>query len=607
MTHRDCVLDVVMRSSDSPPVLNVTSSLQGRRWHERCDDTAKLEALRIAQLHGIDERLARVLAGRGIVAEDLPHFLDPKLRDTLVDPFSFTDMQLAANRLADAVERGEKIAIFGDYDVDGACSAALLAEGLRMVGTTEIKVHIPDRIVEGYGPNIPAIRALRADGATLLVTVDCGTSGHAALEEAAKIGLDVVVLDHHQAPETLPHACAIVNPNRLDDLSGQGHLCAAGVVFVTLVALYRTLKSRGKLNQEPDLMRHLDLVALATVADVVPLKGVNRAFVRQGLTIVRARSRLGMRALMDIAGLKEPAQSWHLGFMVAPRINAGGRIGNAGLGAQLLLSNDEQEVSRIVQELDMLNRERQVIEQAAILEADAQAIHQLSVDEQIPVIVLAHSGWHPGVLGLISSRLKEKYNRPVFSISLEADGSGHGSGRSISGVDLGTAVRKAVDEGVLASGGGHAMAAGISLNANGLARFSAFMRHAIEADVREARLYAGQAIDVVSTAKGLSTSMFEDFERAGPYGSHMSEPIFALANQIVEDVRIVGQSHVRLRLKGEDCGITNAISFRSSETVFGQALLAHYGKRMHVAGTLSLDQWSSSPRVQMRLVDAALA
>ncbi len=604
--HNKNVLHIYpMTLLDSRPVLNVASSLTGRRWHERCDESARLEALRITQLHGLDERLARVLAGRGVHAEELPSFLDPKLRDTLPDPMTFTQMSQAADRLADAVMRNEHVAVFGDYDVDGACSAALMTEGLRMVGVENVRIHIPDRITEGYGPNIPAIRALREAGADLLVSVDCGTSGHVPFEEAKRLGLDVVVLDHHQASETLPNVSALVNPNRLDDLSGQGHLCAAGVVFVTLVALYRTLKARGALRHEPDLMRHLDLVALATVADVVPLKGVNRAFVRQGIAIIRSRSRPGMRALMDIAGLKEPAQPWHLGFMVAPRINAGGRIGNAGLGARLLLSQDEAEVAQIAQELDQLNRERQVIEQAALLDAEAQAIQQLDQDPDRAVIVLAHENWHPGILGLISSRLKEKYNRPVFSISLEEDGGGHGSGRSISGVDLGSAVRAAVEADVLTNGGGHAMAAGITVKPHGVRPFADFMTAYIRDAVGAARLYAGLAIDSVSTSQGLSVSLLEELDKAGPYGANMPEPVFAIADQLVDDVRIVGMQHVKLRLRGGDGGIFNAMIFRAADTLFGQELLRRQGTRLHVAGTLSVDHWGNIPRVQMRLMDAA--
>jgi single-stranded-DNA-specific exonuclease len=595
-------------SSTAPCVLNVNQSFSGRRWQWRCAPTQEAEALRIAQHHGVDERLSRVLAGRGVSSEDLPAFLDPKLRDCLPDPSTFTDMEKAATRLGKAVLDNERVAIFGDYDVDGASSAALLAEGLKRLGVTDVRIHIPDRVAEGYGPNIPAIQALHKAGAQLLVTVDCGTSGHAPLSEAKRLGMDVVVLDHHQAPETLPDVCALVNPNRLDDISRQGHLCAAGVVFVTLVALYRHVRDVQKRAHLPDLLDLLDLVALATIADVVPLKGLNRAFVRQGMRLIRARSRVGIRALMDIAGLKEPAQPWHLGFMIAPRINAGGRIGEAGLGAKLLLTNDDHEAQNIAIELDRLNRERQVIEQVAMIQAEEQvAIHLQSMPE-CALLVLADTRWHPGVLGLIASRMKEKYSRPVFAIGLDEHSGGHGSGRSIAGVDLGKVVRAAVDKGILNAGGGHAMAAGITLPSHGREAFFTFMESQIKSDVEIARQNTALKIDSLSAISGLTSELVMELEKAGPFGSEMPEPVFALADVRIEDVRVVGQNHVKLRVQSPDRSSLNGILFRAVDTPLGDALLKATGQRIHVAGTLSLESWGSgSPRVQMRIMDAAFA
>ena len=440
------------------PFLGVTNSALGRTWVERCDAAQSTIALAIAQTHGLPDVLSRVLAGRGVGIHDTEGFLNPRLRDLMPDPHVLTDMEAAASRLADAVARNEKVAIFGDYDVDGACSAALLAEYLRACGL-DYAIHIPDRITEGYGPNVDAIRALKEQGADILVTVDCGTASIEPLAEARRLGLDPIVLDHHQAPERLPEALAIVNPNRQDDLSGLGHLCAAGVVFLFLVALNRALRSRGFFQGrlEPDLMASLDLVALATVADVVPLTGLNRAFVRQGLAIMKSRRRVGLAALLDSAGLAGAPESWHLGYLVGPRINAGGRIGDAALGSRLLLTEDPVQAAKLAAELDRLNRERQAIEVVAVAEAEAQAMFALENVPDRPVLMTASAEWHPGVVGLISARMKERFRRPAFAFTLNPDGTATGSGRSVPGVDLGFAVRAAVEAGLAIKGGGHTL------------------------------------------------------------------------------------------------------------------------------------------------------
>jgi single-stranded-DNA-specific exonuclease len=460
----------------SRPFLGIARSVLGRTWVERCDAAQGTIALAIAQIHGLPDVLSRVLAGRGVEIADVEGFLSPRLRDLMPDPHIITGMEVAANRLADAVLAREKVAIFGDYDVDGACSAALMAEYLSACGLDYL-IHIPDRITEGYGPNVEAIRSLKEQGAGLLVTVDCGTASIAPLAEARSLGLDAVVLDHHQAPEQLPEAVAIVNPNRLDDLSGLGHLCAAGVVFLTLVALNRTLRGRGFFRDrpEPDLLRSIDLVALATVADVVPLVGLNRAFVRQGLIVMRSRGRPGLAALLDVAGLAGAPECWHLGFLVGPRINAGGRIGDAALGARLLLTEDPIEAAKLAGELDLLNRERQAIEVEAVAEAEAQAHFALETAPDLPILMTSSAEWHPGVVGLIAARTKERFRRPSFAFTLNADGTATGSGRSVVGVDLGSAVRAAVDSGVALKGGGHVMAAGATVSADKLPEFQAFI------------------------------------------------------------------------------------------------------------------------------------
>ncbi len=589
------------------PFLGVTHSALGRTWTERCDAARSSIALAIAQTHGVPDVLARVLAGRGVSVQDTEGFLTPRLRDLMPDPDRLTDMQPAAARLADAVERGETVAIFGDYDVDGACSAALLAEYLQACGIRHV-IHIPDRITEGYGPNVQAIRNLKEQGARLLVTVDCGTASHEPLAEARRIGLDAVVLDHHQAPEQLPEALAIVNPNRQDDLSGLGHLCAAGVVFLTLVALNRVLRGRGFWDGKtvPDLMASLDLVALATVADVVPLVGLNRAFVRQGLAVMRSRGRVGLAALLDAAGLTGAPECWHLGYLVGPRINAGGRIGDAALGSKLLLTRDVVAAAKLAAELDALNRERQAIEQLAVQDAEAQALQALETVPGTPVIVTASVDWHPGIVGLIAARLKERFRRPAFAFTLNPDGTATGSGRSVPGVDLGRVVRAAVDAGLAVKGGGHVMAAGVTIRASDLERFIAFGAERLTESVSEAQALDSLAIDATLTAAGAQASIVAALDRAGPFGAGQPEPVFVFPGHRVVETREVGSGgHVRVKLRSPDGSLIGGVAFRAANQPLGEALSRGYGNTLHVAGTLSVDRWGGQERVEIRIVDVA--
>jgi single-stranded-DNA-specific exonuclease len=589
------------------PILGVTGSVLGRPWLDRCPPERAPIATAIAQTHGVPDVLARVLATRGVGVHEVPGFLAPKLRDLMPDPHRLRDMQAAAERLAEAVVARETVAVFGDYDVDGACSAALLGEYLRAAGTTPFLVHIPDRLTEGYGPNVEAIRALGERGAKLLVTVDCGSTSHEPLAEAARLGLDTIVLDHHQAPEALPGAHAVVNPNRQDDLSGLGHLCAAGVVFLTLVALNRELRVRGFWagRSEPDLLASLDLVALATVADVVPLQGLNRAFVRQGLKIMRARARLGLAALLDAAGLAQAPECWHLGFLVGPRINAGGRIGDAALGSRLLLTSDPIEAGRIAAELERLNRERQEIEKAAVEEACAQAEHFLAADPDAPVVVTTATAWHPGIVGLVAARLKERFGRPAFALATNGDGNLVGSARSIPGADLGRAVRAAVEIGIALKGGGHAMAAGVTLRPSELERFTAFVSARLAESVSQAFIGDALLVDAALTAGGAQPELVAAIERAGPFGAGQPEPVFAFANHRVVDVRGVGNGHVRMRLKSRDGAVLNAVAFRAAAQPLGRAMMAAHGTDAHVAGTLCLDRWGGGERVELRVCDMA--
>lgn len=591
------------------PVFTHERSVSDRVWRYRLDDQGEAQALAIQQEHGVSDALARILAGRGVRSLDLPAYLEPRLRDLMPDPLLLKDMDLAAARLADAVMRRESVAIFGDYDVDGACSSALLAEWLDHF-SLERTIHIPDRLVEGYGPNKEAITSLAQLGARLLVTVDCGTTSHDTLQEAKRLGMDVVVLDHHQAPVDLPSVDALVNPNRQDDLSGLGHLCAAGVVFMTIIAATRVLRERKFFNahlKEPDLLSSLDLVALATIADVVPLYGLNRAFVRQGLTIARSRARIGLRALADVARLDGPITPFHLGFLIGPRINAGGRIGDAALGARLLLTQDEAEATAIAARLDQLNSERREIEKRMVEEAEAEALAMIGLDddENKSVIVTASQAWHPGVVGLVASRLKERFRRPSFAIALDPSGHGTGSGRSLTGVDLGRAVRAAVDEGIIVKGGGHAMAAGVTIQSERIDVFRAFLEARLHNDVKDARAETALLIDATLTAGGATAELVERIEKAGPFGASHPEPMMAFPNHRLVDSGVVGQGHVRARFKSGDGSMIGAIAFRSEDTPMGKALLSGRGEAFHLAGTLNVDRYGGGERVQLRLVDVA--
>lgn len=589
--------------------LGVEKSVCGRSWRDRLDERGAALALAIAQRHQVPELLARILAGRNVGIDQVPGFLDPTIKALMPDPNVLTAMQAAAARIADAVARRECVAIFGDYDVDGATSSALLARYLRHCGLSPL-VHIPDRIFEGYGPNIDAVRALRERGASLLVTVDCGTTSIEALAEAAKIGFDVIVIDHHQCGDVLPDVLALVNPNRADDLSELGHLAAVGLVFLAVVAVNRELRRRGFFavgRSEPDLLSALDLVALGTVADVVPLKGLNRAFVAKGLLAMKGRRNVGLTALVDAARLDGPPEPFHLGFLLGPRINAGGRIGRADLGASLLLEEDSVEAARIAAELDRLNRERQAMEQQMLLEAEAEALAALGLEEKGAVVVTAARGWHPGIVGLIAARLKERFGRPAFAIALDSAGIGTGSGRSIAGVDLGKAVRRAVAESLLIKGGGHAMAAGITLRNDMLAAFRAFLEDTLGDAVDAARRDDGLLIDGALSAAAATVELCNTVAQAGPFGAGNSEPVFALPNHVVVFADAVGDKHVRVRLRAADGATINAISFRSADKDLGRALLARRGRSVHVAGNLTLNRWQGAEQPQIRILDMAPA
>ncbi len=583
--------------------LGVSHSLTGRGWRSRLDGRGEAIATAIAQRGIASESLARVLAGRGVGIESAPAFLAPALKRDLPDPSTLADMDAAAARLADAVERGEPVAIFGDYDVDGATSAALLHDVLAGLGL-QPRIYIPDRIYEGYGPNPEAIDNLIDAGATLIVCVDCGSTSFEALERAKARGADTIVLDHHQVGADLPPAVAVVNPNRRDDVSGQGQLAAVGVTFLAAVALLREVKRRDNARPLPDLLPLLELVALGTVCDMVQLTGLNRAFVAKGLVALRRSERIGVRALIESARLRSPPDCGHLGFLLGPRINAGGRIGEATLGARLLTTKDAGEAGEIAALLDRLNGERQAIEAAAVAEAIADAEAEIGEGEGPPVLIAGREGWHPGVVGLVAARLKERFERPAFAVAWNG-ASGSGSGRSIPGVDLGAAVRAAVEEGILVKGGGHAMAAGVTLERDRLGAFRTFLETRLAADVRTARDDRDLVLDGALSAGGATQALVEELERAGPYGNGNPAPTFALPAHRVAFADKAGNGHVRLTLAAPSGESLKAIAFRSADAPLGRALLSARGKPLHVAGTLSLDHYGGSPRPQLRVVDAA--
>src|SRR5262245_48607081 len=525
--------------------LGVERSVRGLQWRERLEGPAVNTAVAISQRYGLPELLGRVLAARAIGLEDVPNVLDPSIKALMPDPSTLRDMDKAAGRLADAVAGKEQVAIFGDYDVDGACSSALLKRFLAAHGV-DARIYIPDRITEGYGPNREAIEALIKEGARLIVTVDCGTTSHAPLLAARAHGVDVIVIDHHQADERLPEVYALINANRQDDLSGLGQLCAAGVTFMLLVAVARELRRRGGQSNSgaaPNLLAMLDLVALATVCDVVPLTGLNRAYVSKGLQVMRLRGNLGLRALSDAAGLAVAPTPYHLGFVLGPRINAGGRIGDAALGARLLAGADEAEAARVAVLLDKLNRERKAIEAAMLEEALALAERQIEQNPDVALLLIASEEFHKGVVGLVASRLVERFGRPACVIAWNARGEGTGSLRSVSGLDIRAAVRAGVAAELLAKGGGHSMAAGLTVLRSNFAKLAAFFEVRLAVRARAARAAAALLLDGALTPGSVNDDLMALIDKAGPFGQGNPQPRFAFPAHRVKFAKKVGEVH----------------------------------------------------------------
>jgi single-stranded-DNA-specific exonuclease len=577
--------------------LDVTTSLTGRAWvGPGVEIDRAAEAM--SQSTGMNRALAQVLARRGVAEAEVEAFLAPALKDLLPDPRGLRDMEPAAARLIEAVRGNHRIAIFADYDVDGGSSAALLVAWFRTFGR-EVTLYVPDRIDEGYGPNVPAMRDLGARH-DLIICVDCGTLSH---DPVAAAGCDVIILDHHLGGETLPECLACVNPNRQDEDGALAHLCAAAVVFLVLVEANRQLRAITPPLPQPDLMSMLDLVALATVADVAPLIGVNRAFVRQGLRVMARRARPGLAALSDVAKMDSAPSAYHLGYLLGPRINAGGRVGRADLGARLLTARDPAEAQSLADKLNELNAERREIE------AQVQAAAMAQVEERgtdAPLVWAAGEGWHPGVVGIVASRLKEATNRPAIVIGLDGE-EGKGSGRSVTGIDLGASIQKLAAEGLLIKGGGHKMAAGLTVARD---QIPAAMERLGALLARQGAGSGGPAdlrIDGLLMPGAAMVDLVEQIEAAGPYGAGASAPRFVFPSVKLSYVRQVGQGHLKIRF-GDGMGASlDGIAFGAFETPLGAALRNHNGQLFHLAGRLDINHWGGQTRVQLRLDDAAPA
>lgn len=582
-------------------LFGVERSLRGRRW--QLSPYSDKDVRQIAQLTGCGEALAHLLAVRHINPEDAAGFLDPRLRDSFPDPSSFTDMDKAARLIWDAVSSGTKIAIFADYDVDGATSAAQLTRWLRAVGSEPI-IYVPDRIEEGYGPNEAAFRSLKEQGAELVITLDCGAAAIEPLKTADAMGLPVIVIDHHLMKDEAPPAAALVNPNQSGDQSGCGHLAAAGVTFVLLAALNREGRRREAFeSQEPDILSMADLAALGTICDVVPLTGINRAIVSQGLKIMSGWKQPGLKALAEVSGVEGPASPYHAGFLIGPRINAGGRVGKSDLGARLLTSDDQATCLNLAQELDRLNAERKGIE-ADVLDQALSSLNKDDINDDAPILIASGEGWHPGVIGIAAGRIKERFNRPSLVIGFDDDNIGKGSGRSCPGVNLGSAISEAQEAGLLIAGGGHAMAAGLTIARDQLDEFHTYMTEALTQQWQAAEEARQYRIDLVLSASGANFDAIKALSQAAPYGAGHPEPRIAFCDMTRTYAERVGQDHVRFTFESST-GRISGIAFRCADEPMGEALLMSKQDRWHIAGKLKAEDNRYGRKVDLHLEDMA--
>lgn len=584
--------------------LGVSRSLSGRLWRERAADPALVRRHQLC--HGLSEPLARALAARGVADHQGGDYLNPTLKALFPDPSCFADMDRAASVLVDALERRRPMVVFADYDVDGASSAAQLVRWFRAMGH-ELPIFVPDRIVDGYGPSPAIMRRLKDEGAELVITVDCGAAAHDALACAAEIGLDVVVVDHHlMRGEDIPRVAALVNPNRPDCGSGQGHLAAAGVTFVLLAALNREARRRGLFGgrAEPDLRQWLDLAAMGAICDVTQLTGFNRALAAQGLKVMSAWRNPGLKALLEVAKSEGPASVFHVGFILGPRINAGGRIGRSDLGARLLSTDDAEETRALAAELDALNASRKEVERE-VTESAIAMIEQTSNQPDAPMLLVAADGWHPGVIGIVAGRLRERYRKPVIVVGVDrAANVGKGSGRSQPGVNLGRAVQAAFDEGLLLAGGGHAMAAGLSVRPECIPELRAFLCERLAEETEAAAAQDGLEIDALVTTGGCDRALWQDFQRLAPFGPGNPEPVFAAADVRVERPMALRGGHVRCTLIDESGGRLKAIAWRVEDSETGRRLMSE-GGAIHVVGRLKPDDWQGREGVQFEIEDVA--
>ncbi len=587
--------------------LRVDRSARGLRWIERLTPIGEHSAITIAQEHALPEILARILAARGAAPETVADYLNPTIRALMPDPSTLQDMDMAAQRFAKAIRDKEPIAIFGDYDVDGAASVALIRRFLCAHGQ-DAQFYIPDRTLEGYGPSITAFEQLVAEGAKVIITVDCGTVAYAPIARASELGADVIVLDHHQAEEQLPQALAVVNPNRLDDISGQGHLAAAGVVYLFLVAAARQLRNDawyGEKISAPDLMQLLDMVALATVCDVVTLTGLNRALVIRGLEVMRQRQNLGLRVLADMAGLTAAPTTYHLGYVLGPRLNAGGRIGRSDLATQLLASEDEPRAIEIASTLERLNSERRVMQDALQEAALSQADAAFQARPDAAIAIAQGEGWHKGLIGLVAARLTECFSKPSLAVSWDKDGVGSGSARSIQGADIGAAIRSAMNAGLLERGGGHAMAAGFTVARETAGAFFDHVEETLRARVMQASAEAHLKIDGALMASSANIDFMALLDKAGPFGAGNPQPRFAFAAHRCKFVKIVGERHIRCSLTASDGSRIDAIAFNSAGTEVGKLLLESKGLPLHATGHLRRNNWRGREKIELHIEDVA--
>lgn len=584
----------------SGALLGVKKSVAGQAWVFRCNDEDATKAL--VQEGGLDNFTARILAGRNIGVAEAVGFLNPTLRGTMPDPSDLQDMDKAAGLILDAMDKGKSITVFADYDVDGGTSAAQLIRWGRDMGHT-FGLYVPDRVKEGYGPSGQAFAQLKEDGTDLVITVDCGAAATEALEEASRLDLPVIVIDHHLMHGALPPCAALVNPNRDDDSSGLGHLAAAGVSFMLLAALNREAKRRGETNV-PDLLSLLGLTALGTVCDVVPLTGLNRAFVSQGLKVLSRNNIIGLSALADVAGTQPPFTTYHAGFVLGPRINAGGRIGQANMGATLLSTENAQTAYGHAAELDRVNKDRKLIQDDMLRQALDMAARD---DDPNGILITAMQGWHPGIIGVVAGRLKDRFKRPSIVIGIDDDGVGKGSGRSITGVHLGDAIVAAKEAGLLSSGGGHAMAGGLTVSADKIEALKMFLNEQLSEDIAKARENLALKVDALLAPSAATDSLIDKLDQIGPYGAGNPQPLFVFPSLRIAYAERVRGGHVRCAFEDNGGARISGICFRADETGLDEVLLAANAPQVHVAGRVKRDSWKGRTRIDVNVVDLAVA